>query len=283
MTFITELGQQGFLQLALLAGAMGSVSAGVVGTYVVARRIAYLAGSISHFVLAGMGAARYLQVVHGVTWLSPTLGALFAALLAALIISFIRQHSKQREDTVIGALWAVGMAVGILFIAQTPGYNEDLTSYLFGNILMVNQDHVTILAILDVVTLAFGVWFYRTFLAISFDEEFTKVRGINSNFYYTLLLVLTSITVVVLTTVVGLILVIAFLTLPAASAAPFVKRLWQMMLLASLLNFIYVFIGLWISFELDWPSGATIIVVSAASYLMLLLIGSAVNRVSARG
>lgn len=268
MTFFQALGAHLFLQYALLAGLAASVCAGVVGTYVVARRIAYLAGSISHFVLGGMGAARYFQVVHKVQWLSPLVGAIAAACCGAVLVSWVSMRWKHREDSVIGALWALGMAVGVLFMAATPGYNEDLMSYLFGNILMVSRDQLWLLVVLDALVIALGVLFYHKFLAICFDDEFARLRGVNTHGYYTLLLVMTSLTVVVLTTVVGLVLVIALLTLPAAAASPLVRRLWQMMWLGALLCAVSVVVGLWVSFELNWPAGATIIVAATGIYLM---------------
>lgn len=268
MSFLQAVAVHPFLQFALLAGLAASVCAGVVGTYVVARRIAYLAGSISHFVLAGMGAARYFQVVHQIHWLSPLLGALIAACAGAMLVSWVSMRWKQREDSVIGAMWAFGMAVGVLFMAATPGYNEDLMSYLFGNILMVSQSQLWLLGILDAVIVALGVLFYHKFLSICFDDEFAKLRGINTHFYYTMLLLMTSITVVVLTTVVGLILVIALLTLPAAAASTMARRLWQMMWIGAVLCALAVGSGVWLSFELDWPAGATIIVMATMVFLV---------------
>ncbi len=283
MSFFQALITHPFLQYALLAGLAASVSAGVVGTYVVARRIAYLAGSISHFVLGGMGAARYVQVVHGVSWATPLVGAVAAAVLGAVIVSQVSLRWKHREDSVIGALWALGMAVGVLFMANTPGYSEDLMSYLFGNILMVSKNQIALLVGLDVVVVAAGVLFYHKFLSICFDEEFARLRGINTDVYYTLLLILTSITVVVLMTVVGLILVIALLTLPAAAASPFARKLWHMMWIGGLICGFSVVSGVWLSYELDWPSGATIIVVATAVYALAQGIAAIRKRVKARG
>src|SRR5262245_35074816 len=148
MTFLRDVAENSFLQIALLTGVLVSVACGIVGTYVVTRRITYIAGGIAHCVLGGMGAARYFAVEHGwkvyhpiYGWepLHPLYGAIVAALLAAIIIGLVSLRAKQREDTVIGALWAIGMATGVLFISQTRGYNADLMSYLFGNILLVTR------------------------------------------------------------------------------------------------------------------------------------------------
>jgi zinc transport system permease protein len=271
MQFFAALSEFPFLQYALLGGLLASVAAGIMGTYVVTRRISYLAGSIAHFVLGGMGAARYLSVVYQWRGLTPLHGAIAAALLAAFIVTLVSLRSRQREDTVIGALWAVGMATGIIFIARTPGYNEDLMSYLFGNILMVGADQLWLLLILDAVVLFFGILCYHPLLAVCFDEEFARIRGLPVDYFYGLLLVLTALTVVVLTTVVGIVMVIALLTLPAAVASLIAHRMWQIMLLATLLSIAFTTSGLALSYGPNYPAGATIILVAGACYLFALL------------
>ncbi len=266
-----------FVQSALLAGLLASVACGIVGTYVVVRRITYIAGGISHCVLGGIGAALYFQRVHGLAWFTPLLGAVTAALAAAMIIGIVSLRAKQREDTVIGALWAIGMAAGVLFIAKTPGYSQDLMSYLFGNILMVAPGDLWLIAALDVLVIALSLLFYNQFLAVCFDEEFARVRGMRVEFYYLLLLGLTALTVVLLVSVVGIVLVIALLTLPVAVAGYFARRLWQMMILASVFSVIFTTAGLAISYGPDLPAGATIIILAGAVYL-LVTIGSRLLR-----
>ena len=152
-TFIKDLLELPFLQNAILAGILCSISSGIVGTYVVLRRITYIAAAISHCVLGGLGAAKYLSAVYGWTWLKPVYGAVITALIAALIIGWISLRAKEREDSVISALWAVGMSAGVLFIYKTPGYNEDLMNYLFGNILMVSSEELYLIAALDIITI----------------------------------------------------------------------------------------------------------------------------------
>ena len=276
--FLDALSRHAFLRYALLAGVLASVACGVVGTYVVVRRITYIAGGIAHCVLGGMGAALYVNRVYGVAWLQPLHGAVAAALAAAIIIGLVSLRAKQREDTVIGALWAVGMAAGVLFIAKTPGYAQDLMSYLFGNILMVTPADLWLIAGLDVVVVAAGLLFYNPLLAVCFDEEFARVRGLPVEFYYLLLLVLTALTVVLLVTVVGIVLVIALLTLPVAVAGHFARRLWQMMALATVLSIVLTTAGLAISYEPDLPAGATIIVLAGAVYLAVTVGARVVHR-----
>jgi len=251
---------------------VASVACGVVGSYVVARRITYIAGGVAHCVLGGMGAARYLNEVHGWRGLHPLHGAVVAALLAALIIGFVSLRAREREDTVISALWAIGMAVGILFISRTPGYYEDLMSYLFGNILLVSQRELWLMVGLDVLVVGLGVLFYNKFLAVCFDEEFARLRGVKVEFYYLLLLCLTALTVVVLVTVVGLVMVIAMLTLPVAVANQFARRLWQVMALSTLLTVALTTAGLMVSYGPSLPPGATTILLAGAVYLLVVVV-----------
>lgn len=266
--FINAVGSYRFLQYALLTGVLAGFSCGIVGSFVVARRITYMAAAVAHFVLGGMGAARYFQTVCGIGWLDPFLGAVISAVIAAVIIGLVSIYIKQNEDTVIGAVWAVGMAVGILFISQTPGYNKDLMSYLFGNILMVGSGDLWMIAVLDVVIVSVVLLFYNRLQAVCFDEEFARLRGINVEFYYLLLLVLTALTVVLLITVVGIVMVIALLTLPAATASFFSRTLWQNILLAIVFSVLFSIAGLIISYGPNLPAGATIIITAALFYIL---------------
>ncbi len=271
--FIFAFKNYTFIRYALITGILAGIASGIIGSYVVTKRITYIAGGISHSVLAGLGAAAYCRVIFGWERLDPFYGAIFAALFAAFIIWLINiWGAKQREDTVISAVWVIGMAIGILFIFKTPGYHEDIMSYLFGNILMVSSDELWLLAVLDVFIVAAGLLFYNRLLAICFDEEFARVRGINVESYYLLLLCLIALTVVLLVKAAGIIMVIALLTLPAATAGHFVKKLPHIMLLSAFLTIIFNSLGLFISYKSDLPAGATIIVLSGAVYLAATLI-----------
>ncbi len=261
-----------FFRYALLTGIFASVPFGVIGTFVVVRRISYIAGAIAHCVLGGIGLGLYLEKGMGVSWFGPIQGAVLAALLAACILALVSRHAKQREDSVIGALWAVGMAVGLLFIAKTPGYVDPM-SYLFGNILLVGKDDLFFVLGLDAVVLG-SVWvFYNKFLALCFDEEFARLRGVNTGWFYLFLLCLTALTIVLLVRVVGIVMVIALLTLPAAVAGNFSRNVFQMMLLAVIFCVFFVVTGLALSFSLDLPSGPVIIMIAAVVYLLTLLVG----------
>ena len=273
--FLEALAHQPLIQVAVAAGVLASVACGVVGTYVVVRRITYLAGGIAHCVLGGMGAAVYLQKVHGIAFATPFLGALVAALAAAAIMGVVSLRFRQREDTVISALWAVGMAAGVLFIAKTPGYQQDLMSYLFGDILVVSRADLWLMCGLDALVVVVSAVFYKQLLAVCFDEEFARTRGLNVEAYYLLLLGLTALTVVLLVMIVGIVMVIALLSLPVAVAGLLARRLWQMMLLAAGLSMVFTTLGLAVSYQQDLPAGAVIIVLAAGAYL-LALIGKAV-------
>lgn len=255
-----------FVMYAFVTGILASVAFGIIGTYVVARRISYIAGAIAHSVLGGIGIALYFQKVHGIAWSTPMVGAVVSALAAAILIGLVSLYGREREDTVIGAIWATGMAVGLLFIAKTPGYINPM-SYLFGNILLVTRHDLWMVLGLDALVVALGVVFYNKFLAVCFDEEFARLRGVHVGFYYLLLLCLTALTIVLLVTVVGIVMVIALLTLPAAVAGQFSKRLWQMMVLSVLFCLVFTTSGLAVSYAHNLESGPTIIVLAAAAYL----------------
>ncbi len=261
MNFIDALFQYDFLQRALVAGVLASIGCGLVGTYVVVRRISFVAGGIAHAVLGGMGAALFFGY-------TPYAGAIVAALIAALIIGGVSLVWKEREDTVIGALWAIGMAVGILFISATPGYQMNLFSYLFGNILMVSGEHLQLMMVLDTFLILMVGMFHNQFNAVIFDEEYARLRGLPVTLIYLLLLAMVALTVVLLIQVVGLILVIALLTLPAAVAGHYTKTLSAMMLVAVIVGFFVTTSGMAVSYAYDLPSGATMILVAAIVYLV---------------
>ncbi len=270
-----------FLRIALAAGLLASVACGVVGSYVVVRRISYLAGGIAHCVLGGLGAAQYLAVEHGWKYwnpvygwqpLDPMIGAIVAALLAAVVIGVVSLRARQREDTVIGALWAIGMAAGVLFIAKTGGRQMDLMSYLFGNVLMVSRDALWLLGILDALAVGVGLVFYNQLLAVCFDDEFARLRGLRVDLFYILLLCLTALTVVLLVSVVGIVLVIALLTLPVAIAGHFCRTLWQLMLVSALLSGVFTSAGLALSYGPSLPAGATTIVLAGSVYVLVVVL-----------
>ena len=256
-----------FFKMALLAALSASIPSGIIGSYVVVKRIVFISGSIAHSVLGGIGIALYLRESYALTWLKPIYGALIAAILAAGAIGSIRLYYRQREDTVIAALWAFGMSVGVIFISLTPGYTPELIDYLFGNILWASKANIYMLLLLDGFVLAIAFFFHSRFLAICFDEEQATLQKQPVKSLYFLLLSLVAMTVVVLIQVVGAILLIAMLSLPAAIANTYTKNLPKMMALATLLSIALSALGLTISWLSNWPSGATIALTITTVYL----------------
>lgn len=259
-----------FLRHALFAGLIASFTFGIVGSYVVARRISYIAAAIAHSVFAGIGAALYFQRSYELTWLTPTIGALAAAIISALIIGIVSLAAKEREDTIIGTIWASGMAIGLLFIHYTPAPAINLESYIFGNILFTTRTDLIITATLGLVVITISLLFYNKLLAVCFDEEFARLRGVNASFYYLLLLCLIGICVVLLVQLTGIILAIALIVLPAATASRLTNRLSKVMLFAVILSMICTTAGLALSYSSQTPTGPVVVLIAAGLYILSL-------------
>lgn len=248
-----EILEYDFIQNAILAGVLISIAAGIIGSLVVVNKITFLTGGIAHSAYGGIGIAIYLG-------LPVLLGATVFAVITAVIIAMLTLNKKHRIDSLIGLMWAFGMAIGIIFVDLTPGYNVDLMSYLFGSIIAVSENDIMYLSLLDIFIIAIVLVFYKEILAVSYDAEFAKLRGINTKFFYTLILVLSALCVVAAIKAVGLILVIALLTIPTYLAEAFSNKLSTMMIISSFLATIFTLIGLAISYFYDISSGASIIV-----------------------
>ncbi len=272
ISFFEALRSNPLLLSAVIAGLAASVVSGIIGSYVVVKRIGFISGSISHSVLSGIGFCLWLERAKGVEWMSPLYGALVAAILSALIIGWIHLYYRQREDSVIAALWALGMAVGVLFISQTPGFNVELTNFLVGNILWVTPLDLYILFGLDLFILGTVFCLHKRFLAICFDEEQAQLQGVPVNFLYLLLLVLAAVSIVLLIQVVGILLVMAMLTIPAAIANMFTSRLSRIMMVAVGLSCVFCVTGMAVAYHFDWPGGATIALMAGISYVGCLFI-----------
>ena len=260
-----------FIQRALLAGLLVSVACGVIGVYVVVNRIVFMSGGIAHAAFGGIGLGYYLGT-------NPVLGALLFSVGAALAMGTVQRRTRARADTIVGMMWAIGMAVGIILVDLTPGYAADLMSYLFGSILTVPWADLAIMLLLDIVIIALVAAFYKELLAISFDEAYASTASVRVDAIQLLLLCLVALTVVMLMRVVGLILVIALLTVPAAIAGQLTGDLKRMMLISIVLGVVFTTTGLWISYALDLTSGATIILTSAVGFAFAMLCKSAARR-----
>ena len=254
-----EFFQYEFMQRALVAAVLVSVACGVVGSYVVIKRIVSLSGAISHAAFGGVGLGYFLGV-------NPVLAAIPFSIASAMAIGGVKQKVNISEDTAIGILWSVGMAIGVIFINLTPGYAPDLFSYLFGSILTVGNIDLYIMFFLDLIIIATVYLFRREFLAISFDEEFSKVVGLPALLIYMLLLALVALSVVVLIKIVGVILLIALFTIPAAISKQYTYNLRKLMILATIVGIILTSLGLILSYIFNLASGATIVMVLAVAF-----------------
>lgn len=266
------------IRYALLAGIVSSFTFGAVGAFVVTRRIGYIAAAIAHSILGGIGAAIYFSRVYELPWLTPMLGAVIAALLSAALIGWVTLRAGEREDTIIGAIWAFGMATGLLFIHYAPGKAVSLESYIFGNILLTSRDDVVATVVLGAFVLTLILLFYHKLVAVCFDEEYARLRGVSSKVYYLLLLGITAISMVLMVRLVGIILSLALLVLPAATASRFSRRLWVIILLSIGLTLIYNTGGLAISFQLDTPTGPFIVLVASLVYALSFLAKKVVQK-----
>ena len=262
-----------FFQRALAAGLLASLACGVVGTFVVVRRLASLSGGIAHAAFAGVGLGYLLGF-------DPLLGAAGVALLAGLGLSALSRRLQAAPDTLMAALWSLGMALGILFVSLTP----DLMSYLFGSILLVTPLHVGFLGVLDGVILLGTLVFFRELRAVTFDEEFSRLMGLPVDALSNGLLALVSLAVVVLIRVVGVILVLALLTIPALVARQWTDRLAPMMALATLVGAVCTVSGLFLSYGLSttWglnvPTGPLVVLLAALVFALSTLARRGIER-----
>ncbi|PIP38105.1 MAG: hypothetical protein COX19_14540 [Desulfobacterales bacterium CG23_combo_of_CG06-09_8_20_14_all_51_8] len=257
-----------FMRNAIIAGCFASLICGIIGSFVVVNRLVFLAGGIAHAAFGGIGIAFFFGIPY-------VLGTLGFSLLAAMIMTAVVLTNKHRADTFIGILWAVGMATGIILLDMTPGYNVNLMSYLFGSILAVPASDIIWMVAIGIVAVLSAIFFYRDLLAISYDDEFARLRGVPVNLIYFLYIGLVAVSIVIIIRVVGLILVIALLTIPPYIAEKYCRTLGQMMALSTVLAVVFNISGLWLAFTYNLTSGATIILVAAAGFF-LSMIGDAI-------
>ncbi|MCX6053131.1 MAG: metal ABC transporter permease [Campylobacterales bacterium] len=253
-----------FMQNALIAGILVSLISGIIGSLIVVNRMVFLAGGIAHAAYGGIGIAIF-------TGIPIFLGTTLFAVVAALFMAFVTLNQKDKIDTFTGLIWAVGMAIGIILVDLTPGYNVDLMSYLFGSILAVNREDLYFMASLFVIIIVVMTFWYRDILAVSYDSEYAALSGINVKFFYTLILILSALTVVIAIKVVGLILVIALLTIPIYIAQNLSSSLYSMMIISGFVASCFTIVGLWFSYSFDLTSGACIILVSALSLMIFMI------------
>jgi zinc transport system permease protein len=258
-----ELLQYSLFSKALLVGVLSGVACGVIGTFIIIKKISFISGSIAHASFGGIGLAYFLGF-------HPVLGAMVFSVLSALGIGFINKKNKAQEDASIGAIWAIGMAVGLIFIYFTPGYAADLFTYLFGNILLSTNQDLLYIFLLDIFIVVSVFYLFEWLVAMIFDEEFATVTNIPVFSLYLFFLVLVALSVVVLIKSVGVILVIALLTLPASTAQLLSKNFKHIIGWAVLLAIMENLLGIAISYYLNVPTGPLIILLAATVYLFVL-------------
>jgi len=264
-----------FVQRMFLAGILASISCGLIGSLIVVKRVVFLSGGIAHVTFGGIGMAYYLQYTMGWIWLDPLLGALMFAVLTAGIMSLPVVKSRLREDSTIGVLWVIGMALGVLFLNAVDRSEiivQEPVSILFGNILLIQFSDILLMLGLVVIILLVTSFLFKDFQILTFDEQFAKISGINVALLNFVLLLLVAFTTVVLIKVVGVILVIAMLTIPASISGLFTKELKQMMIFAVGIGLIITLAGLTLSLVYNQPPGATI-VLSLGFVFLISLIG----------
>ncbi len=256
-----EILQYEFMRNAFIIALLASVACGIVGVYVVVKRIVFISGGIAHAAFGGIGLGYFIG-------LDPIICVVPFSIVSALSMGIVSRRTKLPEDTAIGILWATGMALGIVFVALTPGYAPDLFGYLFGNILTVPYSDIILTLALDIVIIAVIALYYHEFEAVAFDEEYATAIGLPAERLYLLLLCLVALTVVALIRVVGIILVIALLTLPPAISRLFSSRMHSMIFLSIAISAAVSISGLFLAYVTDLPSGATIVMLSAVVFML---------------
>ncbi len=254
-----------FMRNAVFAGIIVSIICGILGTLIVVNRLVFISGGIAHAAYGGIGIAVYCGI-------SPYMGAGVFTLIISIIMGLINIKHKDRADTIIGIMWAIGMAIGIIMIDLSPGYNVDIMGYLFGSIMSVSSMDLLYMLLLLMVIISLVKIFYKEFLALSYDEEFAFVVGVPVKALYLLLLAMIGLSVVIIIRVVGLILVIAFLTIPPYIAEKHTTSLSKMMVLSALLGILFSLIGLWLSYKWNITAGATIILIAGVAFFLSLLV-----------
>lgn len=269
---INSIMNYNFMQNAVMAAVVASLICGIIGTIIVEKQLVSLSGGIAHASFGGIGLGYFLGI-------EPILGGLVFAIGSSLTVGQIKRRTTTKADTIISMLWAAGMALGIFFIALTPGYPPDMTSYLFGDILTVNDFYLTTMSGLAVLMLVIVFLYFNYFKLYLFDEEYAVIIGINTALMEMLLYVMIAISIVMLIKVVGIILTLALLTIPTATAKLFSYSLRRIMITATLFSVVYSMVGLTVSYYWNIPSGASIILVSILSYSVLALVKSIKNKI----
>ena len=273
MSIIHDILTYDFMQRALIACILSGISCGIVGSYIVARRMVFLSGGITHASFGGLGIALYAGF-------SPTLGALAFAALSAIGIEFSSRRIKMREDSAIGIIWSLGMATGALFMSLRPGYASDLTSYLFGNILLVNNNDITMLAVLSTTLIVGAIAMLRRIMYVTFDEDYARSQGMATQRIAYTMAIIVSLAIVLSIKVMGIILLLSLMTIPTVVANTLTKDYRKIALLSAIIGIVGNIIGFVISYTFDLPTGSCIIFILALALVCVKLLTLTLNRVT---
>ncbi len=253
-----------FIQNAIIAGILISIITGIIGSLIVVNKMVFLSGGIAHSAYGGIGFSIYFS-------LPMLLSTTVFSVIITILIALLTYQKRENLDTIIGLTWAIGMSIGILLVDLTPGYNTNLMSYLFGSILAVSNDDILFMLILLTFIIFILLFFYRDILAVSYDSEYARLRGIHTKFFYILILILSALCIVISIKIVGIILVIALLTIPIYISQRFCNTLFSIMISSALFSMVFTILGLAISYNFDLSSGPSIILVSSICMFSIVI------------
>ena len=259
MDFISSILKYPFMQNALIVGFLSSICCGTIGTYIVNKKMVFISSSISHASYGGIGIALYLISVFDLPVKDPILFALVFSIFSGILILLLKDKFNLKDDLSIGIIMTFGMAVGIIFSFMTPGYQADLSTYLFGNILLSNKENIIMLLLLDITIIIVFFIFYKSIIYSSFDENFYNIYGVPVKFINYLLIILISSAIIINIKTIGIILIISILTIPQATASLLVKKYYLIIIFSGIFSFLGILSGLYFSYSLNIPSGPAII------------------------
>lgn len=272
---MTNILEYSFIQNAIIGAFFTSIICGIIGTLSVTNRMVFISGGIAHSVYGGVGIAAFFG-------LPILLGATLFSVFCAIILAYMLLYAKERLDALVGSLWAFGMALGIILVELTPGYNKDFMGYLFGSILSITQNDIQYMIIFTCFLILFIILNYRIILGISYDSEFTQLQGINTHFFSIILMILIAIGIVITMRSVGIILIIALLSIPAYCSEILTNSLAKMMFVSSFISFACILGGISISYFYDLQAGASIVILLSLFSFVLALIHSLLNKISSK-
>lgn len=278
MDFLTNIIQYDFMKNALLVGLLSSICCGIIGTYIVNKKMVFISSSISHASYGGLGIGVYLIYYLKLPMKDPLIFGLIFSILSGVLILILKDYFNVDSDLGIGIAMSLGMAIGIIFSFMTPGYQADMSTYLFGNILLSNNINIIALLILNIITIIFFVIFYKSILYSSFDENFYKLYDVPIKFINYFMIILISSAIIINIKTIGIILIISILTIPQATASIIAKKYSNIIYLSIIFSFLGILFGLYFSYLLNIPSGPSIIVILTLLLVVVKIIKKILDR-----